>query len=386
MEPSTQPSAGLPVHEHLRRWARLQPAKPALLWYGRAISFAELDDASDAFAADLQQRGIGKGEAVALFMGNCPQFVMAFLGIQKAGAAASACSALDKEHEIEAQLIDLCARVLVVAEPLLPIVAKVHARTRLEHVFVIRYHDWLPTEPALSLPPDLEASASAVDAVTFDTLNFASVICSGHTTQSVTIDMNDVALIVYTSGSTGTPKGAMLTHANAAYKTAVSAACRRIGLDDMLLSVAPVYHIAGMLMGINVPILAGATSVLLHRFDPVAVLQAIERHRVTTWYSIASMNIAVMQHPATANRDLSTLTTNMVTSFGVIWTEALAADWRALAPNCTSFEAAYGLSETHTCDTYMPVNGIRWGTHGRPVPGTDIRIIDPDSGREAADG
>ena len=152
--------------------------------------------------------------------------------------------------------------------------------------------------------------------------------------------------MTYTSGTTGLPKGAMLSYGNALFKTRAAADCNGVTGDDVLLSIAPLYHIAGMLMGVNVPVLTGATSVLLHRFEPRAVLQAIERYRVSWWYSIAPMNVACMQVPeASRGFDLSSLRMNPVTSFGITFTEPLATQWRAFAKNCTSFEAAYGLSE-----------------------------------------
>ena len=142
-----------------------------------------------------------------------------------------------------------------------------------------------------------------------------------------------------------------------------------------------------MLMAVNVPILAGATQVLLYRFDPLAVLQAIDRYKVTHWYSIAPMNVACMQVPQSERYDLKSLQRNPVTSFGITFTEALAQKWQAFAGGaCISCEAAYGLSETHTMDTGMPFDAIRWGTHGKPMPGVTIRVIDPDTGAEQPAG
>jgi long-chain acyl-CoA synthetase len=92
------------------------------------------------------------------------------------------------------------------------------------------------------------------------------------------------------------------------------------------------------------------------------------------------MNVAVMQVSGVRELDFSALRMNPVTSFGITFTEALARQWQGLAPNCTSFEAAYGLSETHTVDTYMPHDAIRWGAHGKAVPGNEIRIVDPETG------
>ena len=199
--------------------------------------------------------------------------------------------------------------------------------------------------------------------------------------------MDDIALMTYTSGTTGLPKGAMLSFGNALFKTEVTAASAGIGAQHVALSVAPLYHIAGMLMGVNVPVLAGATQVLLFRFDPVAVLQAIHAYKVTHWYSIAPMNVACMQVPDAQRFDLASLLRNPVTSFGITFTEPLAQQWQAFTRGpCISYEAAYGLSETHTMDTGMPHDAIRWGTHGRPMQGVTIRIVDAETGAEKAVG
>uniref|UniRef100_C5CN35 AMP-dependent synthetase and ligase n=1 Tax=Variovorax paradoxus (strain S110) TaxID=543728 RepID=C5CN35_VARPS len=368
-----------PLHEYLRAHARERGERPACLWYGHAMSWAQLDRASDAFAARLQAIGVKKGEPVVLFLNNCPQYLVAHFGIQKIGAIVCPGSPLNKEHELAYQVNDLQARVIVAAAPLLPVVRKVQPQSALAHVFVVHYADLLPEEPVPDLPAELLAERGAPRSVPEGCEDFLAVMQGGAVPQPVAIDLDDVALMTYTSGTTGLPKGAMLSYGNALFKTRAAADCNGVAGDDVLLSIAPLYHIAGMLMGVNVPVLSGAASVLLHRFDPRAVLQAIARYKVSWWYSIAPMNVACMQVPDIAGFDLSSLRRNPVTSFGIAFTEPPAAQWRAHAPNCTSFEAAYGLSETHTCDTYTPHHAPRWGTQGVAVPGVRIRIIDPDT-------
>ena len=375
----SQHSTPMPLHEHLRAHAKKTPKKAAYIWYGRALSFAELDAASDAFGAHLQALGVQKGEPVALYLNNCPQYLIAHYGVQKIGAIVCPCSPLNKAHELSYQLNDLEARVIVAAVDLLAIVEQVRSQTALQHVFAVRYGDMLPEETSLPLPAELNDSSATLPDHCSD---FLATTTSGQRPLPVAIDMvEDVALMTYTSGTTGLPKGAMLTYQNAWFKTQASIATKDIGPQDTLLSIAPLYHIAGMLMGVNTPILSGATTVLLHRFDPLTVLQAIERYRVSWWYSIAPMNVAIMALPDAQRYDLSSLRHNSVTSFGIAFTEALALQWQQFAPNCIACEAAYGLSETHTMDTYMPADAIRWGTHGVPVAGNEIRIIDPDSGQ-----
>jgi len=388
--PKDTSAPDLPLHEHLRAHARRQPDKPAYLWYGRAISYAELDAASDAFAARLAALGVCAGDPVALFMANCPQYAMAHFGIQKLGAVVCPCGPLNKEHELAYQLGDLQARVIVAAAPLLGTVAKVRAASALTHVFVVHYADLLPDNPehqaSIEVPAELLQMKAAPRELPADCEDFLAVCRSGASCPPVTIAMDQVALMTYTSGTTGLPKGAMLSFDNALFKTAATAQCNSVQADDVLLAIAPLYHIAGMLMGVDVSVYAGATTVLLYRFDPLAVLQAIDRHRVSWWYSIAPMNVACRALPQARQFDLASLRINPVTSFGISFTEGLAQQWRELAPNCESFEAAYGLSETHTCDTYMPRDAIRWGSHGKPVTGVTIRILDPDSGMERASG
>ncbi|WP_409050660.1 AMP-binding protein [Variovorax guangxiensis] len=371
-----------PLHEYLRTHARERGEHPACIWYGHAMSYAELDAASDAFAARLQAIGVKKGEPVVLFLNNCPQYLAAHYGIQKIGAIVCPSGPLNKEHELAYQVDDLKARVIVAASSLLPVVDKVRARSALEHVFVVHYADLLPESPTLDMPADLVASQREPRSVPAGCENFLAVMKSGARPAPVALSMDDVALMTYTSGTTGLPKGAMLSYGNALFKTRAAADCNGVAGSDVLLSIAPLYHIAGMLMGVNVPVLTGATSVLLHRFEPRAVLQAIERYRVSWWYSIAPMNVACMQVEGIAGFELSSLRMNPVTSFGITFTEPLATQWRGFAKNCTSFEAAYGLSETHTCDTYTPHHAPRWGTQGVAVPGVTIRIIDPDTGAD----
>lgn len=371
------------LHEHLRRHARERGDQPALHWYGKTLSWSELDAASDAFAARLQALGVSKGDPVVLFLNNCPQYFVAHYGIQKIGGIVCPSGPLNKSHELAYQLDDLKARVIVAAADLLPVVEQVRPGSSLEHVFAVFYTDLLPEQPSLPVPQELVLQQQAERTLPQTCEDFLAVMRSGAKPSPVELSLDDVALMTYTSGTTGMPKGAMLTYGNALFKTRATANSFGLESAHVALSVAPVYHIAGMLIGINVPILCGAAQVLLFRFDPLAVLQSIDRYRVTHWYSIAPMNVACMQVPDATRFDLSSLLRNPTTSFGITFTEPLAQQWQAFTRGpCISYEAAYGLSETHTMDTGMPFDAIRWGTQGKPMQGVTVRIVDPDTGVE----
>ncbi|MET3515200.1 long-chain acyl-CoA synthetase [Pseudacidovorax sp. 1753] len=371
--PIDYPLGEQPLHEYLRAHARHQPDKAAIVWYGRALSYAELDRMSDAFAQTLHDVGVGPGDRVALFLQNCPQYLVAHFGIQKLGAIVSPCSPMFKAHEFAYQVGDLGAKAIVAADHLLPIVMSVRDRVAVPHVYAVRYADLLPPDPPVQVPPELLARLPLPDGV----VDFGEAVADAHPQPPrPVLSMDDVALMTYTSGTTGMPKGAMLSYRNALYKTAVGAQMFGIRAEDTMLAVAPVYHIAGMICGVTLLAYTGATIVLLNRMDPVAVLQSIQRFRVTWWYAMAPMLEATMKAPGAAEFDLSSLKTTMATSFGIKLTQELAERWSAFANDCLVYEAGYGLSETHTNDVLMPRDAVRWGTNGVPGPGVELRILD----------
>lgn len=376
-----------PLHHILHEHARSRGTQTSLIWYGTEITWADLDQWSDAFAARLQALGVTKGDPVVLFLGNCPEYFVAQYGVQKIGAIVCPASSMFKEHELAYQVNDLDARFLVTSADAMSVVDKVRAQCSLEHIFVVNYADLLPDTPMVDLPTELIAAREGSRTVPTDCIDFRAVMHSGEQPTAVTMSLDDIALMTYTSGTTGRPKGAMLSYGNALYKARGTARLWSVDEQTMMLSIAPLYHIAGNLLSVDVPIVAGCAQVLMHRFDPLAALQAIDHHRITLWWSVATMNVACMQIPNADQFDLSCLTLNPCTSFGVTLTEELAQRWNAFTKGpCASFEAAYGLSETHTMDTLMPTDAIRWGTQGKAMDGTVIRIVDPDTGAQCAAG
>lgn len=371
-----------PLHEYLRRHARATPDKPAIIWYGRRISYAELDELSDRYAQCLSERGITHGDVVALFLHNCPEYLIAHFGAQKLGAIVSPCNPHAQAYELERQLSELDARVLVTSEELVGVVQRSRALTTVEHVFVVRYGDMLPPFMAIDVPPCIRLHARRLPLPAFATGFTEALAASMPCRLPDHVTLGDISLMVYTSGSTGLPKGAMITHDCAVYKTAMAAAGFQLGADDVMLAETPLHHISGIMTGLSLPIYCGCTVVLLHRFDASAVLQAVEACHVTWWYTVAPSLSSVMECEDAATYDLSSLRVTVGTSFGVKLTESLARRWSGFANDCLVYEAGYGLSETHTCDTLMPLDAIKWGTNGKPAPGVEVRIISSETGRD----
>jgi long-chain acyl-CoA synthetase len=378
-----------PLHDYLRHHARVTPDKAAVVWYGRHISYAELDDLSDRFAESLRERGIGQGDVVALFLENCPHYLIAHFGVQKLGAIVSPCNPHAQAYELEHQLMDLDAQAIVAGEELLKVVLASREngangpKGTIDHIYAVRYGDMLPGVLAIDVPASIRLPQETAPHLPQGVIDFAEALAqAGDFAPIDTIAMEDVGLMAYTSGSTGLPKGVMISYDCALYKTAASADSFRLYGDDVILTDVALFHISGMMTGLALPIYCGATVVLLQRFDATAVLQAIESCKVSWWYTMAPSLSSTLNADDASTYDLSSLRTTVGTSFGVRLTEELAGEWSRFANQCVVYEAGYGLSETHTCDTLMPVDAIKWGTHGKPVPGVELRIVDPTTGMD----
>lgn len=363
-----------PVHEYLRIRAREMPEKTAVIFYGREISYGELDTASDRFANYLLRQGVKKGDRVAIFMANCPQYMIAHFGMQKIGAIVCPCSPLFKEMELTYELNDAETEVLVTWDILMPIVGKVIGGTKVKKVVVTNLNDYVPAEPTLPLVDMMKIPKQTVPG----TDDFMDIVTKGDATPpSVDIDLDqDISLFQYTGGTTGLPKGSMLSFYAALFKTAAVCTIAGITKETISLVSMPVFHIAGMVAGMNSCIYAGATQILFTQFDVKATMEAIQRYKANFWYSAVPMNVGIMMHPEGKNYDLSSMKLCLTSSFGIILTEEISRQWEAFTGGGRLIEGAYGLSETHTADTYVPRDKVKYGTMGIPGFEADFRIVD----------
>ena len=140
---------------YLREWAGQTPDKVCLIYYGTEWTFKELNDLSDRFATFLAAKGLQKGDRVAVFLPNCPQFLIAFYGILKLGCVHVPVNPMFKEHEFLYEINDTGARILVALDHLFPVVQAVRDKTGLEEILVTRFTDFLPPEPTIPVPPNL---------------------------------------------------------------------------------------------------------------------------------------------------------------------------------------------------------------------------------------
>lgn len=365
----------LPLHAYVEAHARAHPTRPAIHFAGTTLTYGEVQRQVEQLSTFLAHRGVAHGDTVAVFMQNSPQFIIASLAIQRLGAALGPCNPMFKEWELEYQLTDLEARVLLTFDDLVP-VFRATSGTLIETVVLSRWDDVI------------DASGDAVirdegppvrDAGSHETVRFAEVVAGVEpVVPGAEIDMErDVALIIYTSGTTGKPKGAMLSYRNAEFKTAVTVQTYGFTHEDVFSAAMPIFHIAGMTVGVNCPLMVGGSIVLQARFEAGTMLRDLEQHRVTVTYMTPPMVTAMLDSDRMPHCDLSAVRLSLGTSFGAQITEELSDRWERHS-GVPMFEWAYGMSETHTGNTQMPPQAIRYGCHGKPVLDTEIRIADPE--------
>lgn len=363
------------VSEYLREWSVLTPDAAALSFYGKNITYAELNTLIDGATWGLLSLGVEKGQRVAILMDNCPQFVIAYFAVQRAGAVAVPLNPMFKQAELEFALEDAGAQTLIGLDNLYPELAKARKNTGLKNVILTSLRDFLPEEPVLPLPADFpEASYSFPETIDFLKLvrrSPAEPICR------VTDLKTDLALLQYTGGTTGIPKGAMISHHALGYACIGSMHWSHNREGDVYLGVTPFFHVQGQVQLMCTPLLSGGRVVILTRFVPEVVAQAITLYRCTNWVGLTTMVIALLNLPNLHEYDFSSF--RCLWSGGATISTELQNRLKELAPNAVIGEG-YGLTETISQGgAITPLYRFKPGFVGTPQL-NDLKIVDRETG------
>ncbi len=371
--------------DHLRRWAAIQPEKAAINFYGAITTYGELDRLSDAFAALLVSHGIAKGDRVAVFMSNCPQFLIAFYGILKLGAVHVPCNPMFKAPELLYELNDTGATTILCLDQVYDTVAEVLGETSIRHVIVTSLSDMAPATPAFPTPATVLAPRREI-AGTIDMMP-ALRATPGPFVPPEPVSLDDVAALNYTGGTTGMPKGCIHTQRDMVY-TAATTVPFSLGTtrDSTYLCYLPVFWVAGEVFGVIFPVFSGCTCILLNRWDPVASMAAIDRLKVTHASFLVDGAVDIVDHADRSRYDLSSLERTGGISFVKKLNPDLRRRWREVTGS-TIREVAWGMTETHTCDTMnygLDEDDFDLNSQpvfvGFPVPGTEFKICDFETG------
>jgi long-chain acyl-CoA synthetase len=372
------PRGEQPLHQYLADQAAETPDRVALNYYGTEISYGELDDAVDRFATFLHERGYEKGDTLLLFLQNCPQYYVGYHAAHRLGMRVSPCSPMSKEHRVEYQVEDGGAEIALAHDTAADVLANVRPETDLTEVVYARFDEYLPEEPVPRIHEEM-AEAVATDRLDTgeDEVYFADALArTDPDPPAVDQEMDDVILLQYTSGTTGLPKGCSHTHWTILHKAAATATVYEFDEETRQLAVMPVFHVAGKLNAVDSPLVVGGSVVLMTRFEVEPLMHAADAHRPTTSWLTTPMIRGILGHPARESYDLTSFEEIPATSFGQTLTDDLCQQWKA-ATGCEMYEAAYGLSETHTMDTFTRKTGIvEEGFVGRPGHNVDIVVRD----------
>jgi long-chain acyl-CoA synthetase len=371
--PQTLTYPQVPLFDLLNQTAKKHPTKTALTYLDREITYQELNLLSDQFASALAVSGVAKGDCVAIFLPNIPQFVIAYYGILKAGAVLTAISPLHREREVEHQLADSQAQTIVSLDSLLPVVEAVWQKTQLKHTIVTSLGEY----GKIAAPTQLQGQNPNI-------ILFQDFLKAGDQPPKVNLDPAvDLAALQYTGGTTGTAKAAMLTHQNLVANAVAFAQWIKGAEPDVFLVALPLFHIYGMTTSLNVPVSLASTMVMLPKFEPVKVLETIQWHKVTVYCGSPTMYSILLANPELGKYDLTSI------RVCISGASPLPPQVQKTFMQITGglLAEGYGLSEaspvTHCSPVDKTMKTVRVGSIGLPLPGTDAKIVDLETGTKA---
>jgi acyl-CoA synthetase (AMP-forming)/AMP-acid ligase II len=347
----------VPLTHFVLRSARALGDKPALIdgVTGRTLSYGQLAASVRAAAASLARRGLRKGDVVALFSPNIPEYAVAFHAVASLGGVVTTVNPTYTVDELIFQLKDAGARYLVAVPELLEKASAAVRASAVEEIFVFG-----------------EAPGATP---------FASLLEGNGRAPEVRIDpREDVVALPYSSGTTGLPKGVMLTHRNLVANLCQFEGVRLFSGEDTLVCLLPLFHIYGMNVIMNHGLASGATIVTMPRFDLQQFLQILQDYRVTFVPLVPPIMLALAKHPIVAGYDLSSVET-LFSGAAPLGAEISRACMERLG---CAVKQGYGLTETSPGTHSNPpdTEGIKLGSIGPCIPNTECKVVDLASGAE----
>lgn len=350
------------VASSLAQTAARVPDRPALVFRGRPVTYAELDDAAGRAGTALAEHGVGPGDRVALLLGNVPEFAYALYGTWWAGAVPVPLNVMLTPEEVGYILADAGARAVIAEMAYLPTVLAVRDRLAdLETILVVAG----PPVPA-------------------GTVSFEQAMEGVEPGEPQPKAPEELALVQYTSGTTADPKGAMLTHGNLAANLEQMAGVEsmRIRSDDVVLIVLPLFHIYALNVILGMVVREGATAVLVERFDPAETLGLVQRHGVTLLPGAPPMFVAWLALGEERREAFSSV--RMAVSGAAPLPVEVFQRFRQRF-GVTIWDS-YGLTEAGPAvTTSAAAKEAKAGSIGVPLPGLEVRLVD-EYGEDAEEG
>ncbi|WP_257474924.1 AMP-binding protein [Bacillus sp. MCCB 382] len=374
-----------PLQSYLTDAASLYAERTAIHFMGKEIGYKELYESALTFAGYLKTLGINKGDRVAIMLPNTPQSVIAYYGILYAGGVVVQTNPLYMEREIEYQMKDSGAKVILTLDILYPRVSKVMKNTDLEHIIVTAIKDYLPFPKNLIYPYIQKKQYGIVVKVDHAGQNhlFTEIMKreKGEVIPREEFDFeNDLALLQYTGGTTGFPKGVMLTHknlvANASMCDAWLYKCKKG--EEKMLGILPFFHVYGMTAVLILSVMQGYQMILLPKFDAETTLKTIQKQKPTLFPGAPTIYIGLLNHPELKKYDLSSIDSCLSGS------APLPVEVQQQFEEVTGGKLVegYGLTESSpvTHSNFLWDKARIKGSIGVPWPGTDSAVFSMETG------
>jgi len=372
----------IPLFDFLRRTAQSHPNHVALVYFDREVTYKELDVASDKFATALGDMGVKKGDKVAIFLPNIPQFIVSYYGAIKTGAIETAISPLHREREVEHQLADSEAETIVVLDMLYPLVEKVLDKTKVKRVIVTSLKEYMPS--ATAFMGSLLGKIPSLKVERKPNIYFYKELLSKYDANPPKVEINpkeDLVALQYTGGTTGISKGAMLTHMNLVSNAVMCTEWLQAkSAEETFLTVLPLFHIYGMTTGMNAPMYLAGKMIMLPRFDAISTFRSIQKYKVTVFCGAPTMYAMLLSHKDVSKYNLSSV--HFCISGSAPLPPEVQKKWMEITRGV--LVEGYGLTEsspvTHCNPLDRTMKTVKVGSIGLPWPDTDAKIVDQETG------
>lgn len=377
--PATLSYPDFPAWGFLANTAATHPQRTACQYYKQQLTFAEIAEQARRVAAMLVKFGLRPGDRVGILMPNMPEYISAINGVWMAGGIAVALSPLSVPNEIASVLTATDCRIVISLDLLAPLVLNGNYRPR--HLFFTTLQDRLPGWMRLGYAFARMRRLGfwpAADGPNQHDFHDELALCRPLFQPVVPASLSDAAYILPTGGTTGAPKAVTLSHRNLVANAWQCATWAEGEVEKPVgLSVLPFFHSYGLISNLLCGTAVAATQILLHRFIPRVVVQLIEQHKPTTFNAVPAMLASLNEIFRT--KPLTTRSLQFVQVGGAPLAPAIAKEF-ARHTGAQVVEG-YGLSECSPCVTAGPLDGTaRLGTIGLPLPDTDVKIVDAETG------
>ena len=346
------------------------PERPAVVFYGRSITYRELRDATDRLACALAKLGVRKGDCIALYLLNSPQFIIAYFAALKCGAVVTPISPVYTSHEVRYQLEDSGARAVICQDLLYDKVVKSGAK--LDFAVLTSVNEYLPALKRLfAKKAEVPARGNA---------HWLQELLKANRPQppAIAIDpKTDLAALPYTGGTTGSPKGVMLTHYNLMASQA-SGQAAFVSFEpgkEVILAFLPFFHIYGQVVIMLGSMIQGNLLVLFTNPDTEAILAAMERYQATVFFGVPTLYEYLKDHKDTGKVNWRRL--KLLLSGADTLHESTMRGWSQRTGS--EITEGYGLSESAASGHINPIHRRKPGSFGCPVPNMQAAIMDPQT-------